>query len=197
MKRKFNRGALIGAAMMLAVGTGVSSASTITYAVDQTGIGFDNGSVIGTIETDGTIGTLAPGNILSWNLQAACPGIVGCSASNFNLIGGVGANSTVSMTGDGLTATATELLFDYSSGGVFEIVNGSEAWALGLDSDFEEILPTGLDGNALPQTGTQIIGTQIASVPEPSTYVLTFIGGLVLLRKRLVSAARTKDRELR
>src|ERR1700685_1120103 len=120
VKTKFNEVALIGAVMMLVVGISVCSASPITYAVDQTGIGFDQGSVTGTIETDGATGTLAASDIVNWNLQAVCLGFVGCSASNFTLTGGVGGNSTVSITGNGLTATATELLFNYASGGVFE-----------------------------------------------------------------------------
>lgn len=87
------------------------------------------------------------------------------------------------MTGNGLTATATELLFNYDSGGVFEIANGPDAWALGLTSGgqvFEEILPTGSFGNALPQTGTHIIGTVLAPVPEPSYLFLLAIGALGL-----------------
>jgi hypothetical protein len=189
MKPKLKGGALIGAAMMLLVGTSVCSASPITYAVDQTGIGFDNGSVTGTIETDGATGTLAASDIINWDLEAVCLGFPSCSASNFNLTGGVGGNSNVSITGNGLTATATELLFNYASGGVFEIADGSDAWALGLTSGdvFEEILPTGLGGNALPQTGTQVVGTEVAAVPEPSTYVLALMGGLLVLRKRFAS----------
>lgn len=185
-----NRSTLMAALAML--GVGVCCADTITYQVDQTGIGFDSGSLIGTLETDGTTGTLAASNIISWNLQATCVPM-SCASDNFNLTGG---NSSVSITGNGLTATATQLLFNYDSGGVFEIADGSDAWALGLTDSggnvYEEILPVGLGGNALPQTGTQIIGTVAAAVPEPTTFtlMLTLIGGLVLLRKRLVSASR-------
>jgi hypothetical protein len=194
VKPKFNGVSLIGAVMMLAVGISVCSADQITYQIDQTGIGFDNGSVTGTIETDGTTGTLAASDIISWNLQAVCLGFLGCSASNFTLTGGVGGNSTVSTTGNGLLATTIQILFNYASGGVFEIADGSDAWALGLTDSggnvYEEILPVGLNGNALPETGTHVIGTEVADVPEPSTYVLTLMGALVLLRKRLVSASR-------
>lgn len=191
VKPKFNGVSLIGAGMMLAVGISVCSADQITYQIDQTGIGFDNGSVTGTIETDGTTGTLAASDIITWNLQAVCLGFASCSADNFILTGGVSGNSTVSISGNGLTATATQFLFNYASGGVFEILDGADGWALGLTSGglvFEEILPDGPDGNALPQTGTQIIGT--ATIPEPSTYVLTMMGWLVLLGKRLASASR-------
>jgi hypothetical protein len=178
---------------MLVAGTVICRANPITYQVNQTGIGFDKGSVTGTIETDGTTGVLAASNIINWNLQATCVGFVSCSADNFGLTGGATGNSAISMTGSGLTATATDLIFDFSSGAIFEIVDGSNAWALGLTSGglvFEEILPTGTAGNASPETGTQVIG-QVAAAPEPSTYVLALTGGLVLLlRKRFISASR-------
>jgi len=179
--QKSKRKTLTAGLTMLVVGGVVCCAGPITYAVDQTGIGFDQGSVTGTIQTDGTIGTLATSDILSWNLVLS-NGL----GSSFDSTNG---NSTASVTGDGLTATATELLFNYGSGGVFEIVDSPNLWELGFTSGpvFEEILPLGLDGNAVPEAGTQVIGT---AVPEPSTYMLTLMGGLVLLRKRVVSVGR-------
>jgi len=42
-------------------------AENIVYHVDRA---FGGATIIGTIETDGTIGALAPGNIVSWSLEA-------------------------------------------------------------------------------------------------------------------------------
>jgi hypothetical protein len=78
----------------------------IVYQLDRA---VGSGTVIGTIETDGTIGPLAPHNILSWSLEAD---------------DGAGAHAPItigSATGGGLTgsgwdffsATESELLFDF------------------------------------------------------------------------------------
>jgi hypothetical protein len=107
-------------------------------------IGYYLGSVTGTIETDGTIGTIGIGDILDWNLQAQCVEFILCSASNFNLTPN---DSSIIMVGiDELTATATQLQYDYGTAGAFlgyfEIRNGSDAWVLGAVLDgltYEEI----------------------------------------------------------
>jgi hypothetical protein len=113
--------------------------------------------VTGIIQTDGTTGTLSMANILGWNLV-----VYDGSTNTYELTGGAGGNSTIAMTGTGLTATSTQLLYNYGATGSVEILQGSVGWALGLTADgmsFEEILPLGLNGNALPQGGTVTIGT--------------------------------------
>lgn len=58
-------------ALVIALAMAVPARADIVYQVDQTGIGFDHGTVTGTIETDGANGTLAASDILNWNLHAA------------------------------------------------------------------------------------------------------------------------------
>ena len=156
----------------------------VVYIINQTGIGFDHGSVTGTIETDGTFGSLTAGNIVTWSLQAIpCNGVMSCPASNFNLTGGAGGNSTIVTNGsDELSATPTQLFYNFGVSGTFlgsfEIVNGSNAWALGLtdsSNTFEEILPLGLNGNAGPRSGSQVIGTAQAA-PEPASFFILAAG---------------------
>ena len=89
----------------------------IVYQLDRT---VGTGSVIGTIETDGTIGALTPANILSWSLDAD---------------DGSGEHSPItisSSTGGGLTgagwgfllATQSELLFDFDGAFAYAGANG-------------------------------------------------------------------------
>jgi PEP-CTERM motif len=194
MKPQFNKVPLTVALTMLLLGAGVARAD-ITYRVDQTGIGFDNGSVTGTIETDGTTGTLAGVNVLDWDLLVN-DGV----GTMYTLTGGVGGNSTVAISGNALTATATEFLFNFDlPGDSVDISNGpSEGWELlggtppPMATGFEVIQPTAFDGGASPRglpPQPEVIGT----VPEPSTYGPMLIGiGLlmVIVRKSIVPALR-------
>jgi hypothetical protein len=90
------------------------------YQLDRT---VGSGTVIGTIETDGTIGPLTPSNILSWSLEAddasgAHPPIIISS----ELGGG--------MTGAGwdyFSATESELLFDFV--GAYDFASASGLFA--------------------------------------------------------------------
>lgn len=168
-----------GVLAILMLGLPLAGKAGVIYGINQTGIGFDQGSITGTIQTDGTIGAITAGNIVAWNLQAQCS-FMSCSGSNFTLNNG---NSSISISGtDELSATATQLFYNYGvSGsfiGSFEIVDGSNAWALGLTSStltYEEILPTGLGGNAEPESGTQVIGTA-ETAPEPPSDIFLGLG---------------------
>src|SRR5947209_4642038 len=86
--------------MMLAAT--VCDASPITYSVNRT---VGTGTVTGFIQTDGTLGVLAPANFLNWTLNL----VVG--VDTFTL---TGANSTVYIQGVDTTATATQILFNFS-----------------------------------------------------------------------------------
>jgi hypothetical protein len=127
------------------------------YQISQTGIGFDHGSVTGIIQTDGTIGTLTSANIVSWDL------VVYDGVSNtYSLTGGAGGDSMLTITGAGLTATATQLSYNFAANGSLQIAAGSTAWELNLTSGYQTILPLGLNGNALPESGSVVLGTALA-----------------------------------
>ena len=87
----------------------------ITYDV---GLTVGTGSVNGYIETDGTIGAISDGNIVDYNL------ILNNGSTTFDLTGPLsGDNSAVDINQSDLTATATQLLFNFgaSDGGFFLI----------------------------------------------------------------------------
>src|SRR5689334_11040295 len=62
------------------------------------------------VTTDNTIGALTSSNITAWNI------FVSDGTNNFTLTQG---NSAIGMSGSNLSATATDLLFDFSSNGYF------------------------------------------------------------------------------
>src|ERR1019366_3589762 len=86
--------------MALLLSVVLCSAATITYDVNRT---IGAGSVIGFVETDGTIGVLSASNILDWNLvlnEGTNP--------TFDILGPLsGSNSVVGVVGADLSATAT------------------------------------------------------------------------------------------
>lgn len=82
---------------------GASQAGATTYNLTGTS-GID---VTGTITTDGNIGTLSAADITSWNINETFDTIH--VPTNINP-----SNSTVSLSGDALTATSTQLLFNFA-----------------------------------------------------------------------------------
>jgi hypothetical protein len=98
------------AAIATMIAANPALAAPITYSVNEP---IGSGDAVGTIQTDGTLGTLAKGNIVSWNLQ-----VNGAGASTTLVSDGT---STVLLEGIDLTATPTELLFNFSGtdGGYF------------------------------------------------------------------------------
>jgi hypothetical protein len=164
--------------MLLAV-AGLCCADPIDYQVDDI-FGFyasTGQGVVGTIETDGTTGTLAASDILGWNLVLS-DGL----GDSFDI---TNENSTPSVTGTALTATASALQFNFgtveeggSTLGDFEILDSSNGWGW----TFAVPPGTALEGvpagpyessyNYAPiayDTQPVTIGT---ATPEPSGFVL-------------------------
>lgn len=154
------------------------AAAVVTYDVSRT-IGV--GSVTGFIETDGTIGVLNTGNIINWNLT------VNNGANTFNLLG---SNSVEQVVGSDLSATATNLLFDFSGGNgwvIFQaptVGSGFNFWCAQGGSSFQcsdeppggteivNVFPV-TDNRFTDRSGTIAIGT---AVPEPSTWAMLVLG---------------------
>jgi hypothetical protein len=178
-----------------------AEASSITYTVNETISGPLDGvagnptqtdSVVGSITTDGTTGTLHAGNLQSWNLNLID---VTNTANNIDL---TQINSLISVDiGNVLNATATGLFFNFTNpDGAFGFQakspgagSGYHYWC--LDSGWygclkgNSIAPgnvyAGVAGNdlvvAVAGTEGQVGNSPLnSSVPEPSTWAMLLLG---------------------
>ena|SRR5579863_4523841 len=170
----------------------------ITYDVNLT-IGV-SATVTGEIVTDGTIGALGPDSVLDWNL------LLNDGTSTFDLLGPLsGANSSIGFgdsfdTGAGVnwTATATQMLYNYSA--------GDDSWLYfdnSTENNIVDFSTADIEGYSYAEllrvnngpfystslSGIQVLGTasSSSSAPEPSTLVL-LTAGFVFLGFRKASA---------
>ncbi len=172
--------------------------TNITYTLNDT-VGF--GAVTGTITTNGTLGTLATADIIDWNLM-----LTNGFGTTLDLTGpsAITPIEGVQVLGLGLTATSTNLSYDFNGTGYFLIQenglgNGgtyfceagfSQATCFaGGESDFPGFAFS-LNQQFQSRSGDISIGTSagIAStVPEPSSVFLLsapVLGLGLLARKR-------------
>ncbi len=161
----------------------LSQAASITYNVNWT---FSaNDYVTGTIQTDGTLGLLSASNITGWSLDG--------SALNHGTgtMTGPSPTFTATVTGTDLTATSTDLLFNFSGtdGGYFALQSSQYRVVVATHlSDVVSFATSGageglLNGpwNAFSSTaksGTQSIAD--TGTPEPASFALV-LGGIALL----------------
>jgi len=165
---------LTGVAIAAAIVSSAGAASATVYNVDQI---IGNGSVVGTITTDGATGVLNVGDITAWNLELNGPG------ASFNLT----SPNNAYVSGMDLTATAQYLYFDFSGsdGGRFLLQQGPEIGnTYYCDSTASNDCIKG--ASVVPQNyqspsaqysmpeGKQIIG--VAAVPEPATWAVMLMG---------------------
>jgi PEP-CTERM motif len=191
MNRRIHLASAALALMLL--GVNVSSAATITYDVDQM-IGV--GSVIGTVTTDGTIGTLSTANFTAWSLD-----LNGNGASSH--ISSTDGNAVVVGSGADVTATATTIFFNFSAtdqgflgfqDGQF---SGNNYWCNAAPSNFacyqgKTVSPFSIFASTsqnIPFAGNAVIA---GSVPEPSTWAMMLLGfaglGFMAYRRKTMPA---------
>jgi hypothetical protein len=201
---------LIKQCVLAALGLGAlvgmqAQAADIVYSINQTITGPLNSvadnptqtdSVVGTLTTNGTIGSLSQNNIVSWNLQ------LNDLTNPANSMDLTTANSLISVDiGNVLSATATNLYFNFSGTGIlaFQADNpgaysGYHYWCLSNDETYycyngESIAPgnvyAGAPGDDLVvATGsTEPVGMQPLNgvppprgAPEPATLSLLGFG---------------------
>ncbi len=174
--------------------SGVSQAGATVYdLVGTSGIG-----VSGTITTDGATGVLTASDITSWDINQ--------TNDTVHFIGNLSPpNSTVSLTGNALTATATQLLFDYgdTTSSLLDFAsNNFSGGSGGLSLQFCDATATctnqngatfnslillvlvapglGATDTGMAESGLTAIGAASSvtppTVPEPSTWAMALIG---------------------
>ena len=152
------------------------------------------GSVVGSIETDGTIGVLATGNILDWTLT------LDVGTGPFTLLGPLsGSNSALAISGTSFSGSASQLLFDFSNnnGGWvlfqnpnigssinFWCLDGASAGCSGSASGETVATTLGSDVFASRSGVLAVADSELAPVPEPATLLLmsTTMAGISLIR---------------
>lgn len=176
-----------------------TSAQAITYTLD---VDVGAGNASGFIETDGTLGVLTAGNITSWEITLNAPNLW---FGPTDVIGTTTASQGISLLGasgqaaSGLTATATDILFDFG-GNTAALFNGGDrgnylclqGQATGACKNQFNLLAIGFDavsGNAEEATMTGNFAlASVTTVPVPASLPLLLAGvglfGLVRRRAR-------------
>lgn len=186
--------------LFTAVGFSVASLGTIipasatVYSVNEA---IGSGSVVGTVTTNGATGSGLNSDIFTaWNLILTGAGGAVRTITNFDL----GADAYDG--GNAISATATELTFNFGLGSSFLVFqngrgSGNEYWCLNAGTSFcvgsadESVVPNSF-GDASAQFINGLSGqyvfavASVAAVPEPSTWAMLILGfcGLGFLASR-------------
>jgi len=176
---------------MLALILSIFSATQATAAVYSFNYSVGTGSASGSITTDGTLGTLTAANIVDWSVS-----LDGNPGNTFTLLGPLsGNNSAKLVSGSGLSATATDLMFDFSQSGYLLLQNPSIGSGqnficfaghdvCGGFSNAINVTTSVFGVNTLTMSGLQSIAT---TVPEPDAFAMLGLGlalmGLIGRRK--------------
>lgn len=168
--------------VVLALAGTTANAATILYNVNQT-IGL--GGVVGTIETNGTFGTLTQADIVGFDLVVSAPGAA---------VELTDANSVIVTQGSNFTADAASLFFDYSGAAPGFLLFQLGSFGTGMkyycnssvsDTCFQgaSAVPESFDSPSVqvePRAGNQVIASVAAAVPEPASWAMMLGGFLVV-----------------
>jgi hypothetical protein len=185
-------------AMILVFALASTGKADINYVVSRT---VGTGSVTGTIETDGTVGTLTGANVVNWNLTLTIP-----TETTYILTGPLsGNNSVVFETGSDFTATASDLFFNFSGtdAGILLFQTGlfggsnyyCDSTSAGACFAGETVTPESfLNAQNVSRSGNIIIGTApTTTTPEPHYWILlsSMLAAVFVARKRITWGSRT------
>jgi hypothetical protein len=188
------------ASVLLAAST--CATANITYTVNETIL---NGSVTGTITTDGMTGLLTGADIVAWNLLLK-GGAASTTLTDMNsVVLDYGTNGFFGVPSNDVTATATDLFFNYSGADAGYLAfqtppayGGQMYWCnathnQGFDCAVGESVVPVLFSDPSSQydtsrTGNQIIGVAgTSAVPEPMAWMMMLVGfagvGAVMRRR--------------
>ncbi|MEM6808539.1 MAG: PEP-CTERM sorting domain-containing protein [Pseudomonadota bacterium] len=173
----------IALTLIVALALPQMASAMFVYNVDR---GIGDGSVTGTITTNGNQGLLDITDILDWDFLIASPGIGGGSTT----VNSGNSSLIVDFNGTGITATLDALFFDFSAAdtGFFFGNTTSIAWCVFEDACYGTGGPAEgiFDGSSpIELAGGQGITTIATRVPAPGALFLLGLGlmGVALGRK--------------
>jgi hypothetical protein len=166
--------------LLASLASTTASFADVTYVMDLVIPGFpaDLIEATGQLQTDGKMGVLSPGDLVSFNLSVAGPGL-GVSFNSDDTI--------VSLIGADLVASGRFITFDYGAndGGIFSfqdkfVPSGTLFWCNATAGQSDCSQGTSLFGlppvpppeSSVTLTGTVVLG----SVPEPATWSMMLLG---------------------
>lgn len=173
------------------------SAHAATYNVNGA---IGAGTVVGTMETDGTLGVLDTSDIVNWSFTISAGNLAGGASEVIDSTNTPGFG----VFGTAFTATSTELLFDFTGAGlVFFAGSSSNGWCLTTGSQCGPIPGIGAGtyiyynadlfmGSLVPaqfspsSDPSAVIGTLATPVPLPASLpmLLAAFGAFAFWRRR-------------
>lgn len=190
--------------LTLSLASYAAHAATTVFTVNRS-VGA-MGTIVGTIETDGSVGVLKRENILDWNLSINADADASQVGRLQGPSSGGGSNfsffplNALSVVNAGDQGNALTFNFGVSSFQVFQLANAdsSVVWQMQAGGPFQDELIREAYSASQPIQAFQyhgpvtlVIGT-VSAVPEPNSAWMALAGGAVLLlgasrKKRQVS----------
>lgn len=181
MKSKI-QGLLLAAALFFFAS---AANANIIYQVNRV---IGAGTLTGYIETNGALGAIGTGDFVDWSLTLTAPDINGGAPSTI-----IDGSNNFFLLGSGLSATSTDLLFDFSTSSLFfAFTSSNDFWCLAGGSAVGcfaqgEIIGysdvTGAQAYIQPLSGVQSFAS--TAVPLPASWALVGIAlGLLAAHRR-------------